>query len=186
MAVLDKNEYAKWLTFQIDHNGKYHQHKETMAWVATALYLPGVITIGYYVGRGQWNLGTQVFISLLLLVVVYLVFVFVNMQFDMRWYAGDVVEILCRRMVKLNGGVEQAPAPDEWTIRNEDKDFWPKFVQEEVDKLKERRDLKAALRDIFLFRLDKVDDRWKTEIPSYVAIILATVAAFILMWCPLP
>ena len=177
--VDNKIEYAKWLMFQIDHNGRYHNHKETMAWVITALYIPGIITIGY-LSRGLWYPTGQVIISILLLILGYLVFVFMKMQFDMRWYAADVVAVLMRRLAKLNSG-DEPPSGDEWEIDEEDKYRRPKFMKCDMDK-EEKRAVIAAFWDIFLWRWGKVDDRWKTELPSYIALVLATLVALVLMW----
>ena len=60
MAVIDKNDYIKWLTLEIQVYTSYHNHKETMAWVITALYVPGIIYLGYTAGaiwRGGHMLG---------------------------------------------------------------------------------------------------------------------------------
>ena len=176
--MIDKSEYAKWLTSQMDFQARYHHHKETMAWVATALYVPGIIYLGF-IFKGSQNVVVSVF----LLVAVALFYIFVNMQFRMRWYAADVVAILMRRMAEFNRGAE-LPRSDEWAIDKED-DVWPHFVQQEINTLKEMRKFgKAciALKDLVLFRLAKVDNRWKTELATYLAIFLATAFSIYLVW----
>ena len=128
MSVIDKSEYVKWLSFEIDLYGKYHNHKETMAWVATAFYVPGIILIGHYVGQlisPYWLkiLFLSPLISLLILLALYLVFIFVNMQFNMRWEAADGVKALRQLWAELNNDGE-LPRQDEWLFTR-DKDIWP-------------------------------------------------------------
>ena len=92
--MIDKSEYAKWLAFEIDFNERYHNHKETMAWVATALYVSGIIVLGYKAGDIFKSFGWAVGTTVLVLLVACLIFCFVKMHFDMRWYAADAVHVL--------------------------------------------------------------------------------------------
>ncbi len=76
--LTSNNEYAKWLTSLLDFYGKYHHHKETMAWVITALYVPGVITLGLIVN--ERGLIAQGILTFFLVVIFWLVRLFVNMS----------------------------------------------------------------------------------------------------------
>ena len=183
--MIDKSEYAKWLAFEIDFNERYHNHKETMAWVATALYVSGIIVLGYKAGDIFKSFGWAVGTTVLVLLVACLIFCFVKMHFDMRWYAADAVHVLMRCTARLNSGAE-LPRPDEWAIDKEDG-VWPHFVQREIDQLKTRRSFREATQaslNMVLRLWDEVDDRWKTELPSYVAIVIATLVSFVLIWYP--
>ena len=58
-------------------------------------------------------------------------------------------------------------------------------MQRRVNDLQEKRNCKEAreaLVKMFLFHSGEVDDRWKTEIPSYVLVIVATIIAMLLAW----
>ncbi len=188
--MIDRSEYAKWLTSSINQRQSYHNHKETMAWVITALYVPSIIYLGYIEGqiwRGGWEWVAGVFIP----IVGYLVWVFVRMQFDMRWESADEIKILMRHFTRLNSG-EELPRVDEWKTDRED-DPWPHFVCREINELKEKyRNCKEALAAFKKFHLwwrykkngqEEVDNRWKTEIPSYLLIIIATVFGIYLAVC---
>lgn len=83
-----EREIIEWLRHRIEYYGRYHHHKETMAWVATALYIPGVIVLALETrvmasGCG-WNKG--LLISLIIIAGL-LIFSFVKWQFDRRWKA---------------------------------------------------------------------------------------------------
>ena len=182
--MIDKSEYAKWLTSQIDHYGRYHNHKETMAWVVTALYVPGILYLGYNEG-GIWRgLCAEIAVIVIMLLAGSFIWLFVNMQFRMRWYASDAVAVCMRCLAKLNSGADPPP-PDEWEIEEKDKYCRPKFMKREMEKEQER-DCKEALRKLFLccrWSKDELDDRWKTELPSYIVIFLATLfAMYLAVW----
>ena len=183
--MIDKNDYIKWLDSGIQQQERYHNHKETMAWVITALYVPGIIYLGYSIHRAlipEWVVfGGMVFVS-------YLVGIFVKMQFDMRWEAADVIHVLMQRLAKLNGGTESLPA--NWEFKDEKNHVWPKFIQDQVCELKKQRSFWnafIAFWKVLLFGLwykglwhKEGFNRWKTEIPSYILIILATLFAMYL------
>ena len=82
---------------------------------------------------------------------------------------------------------ESLPKENCWKI-DEGKD-WPRFVQNKVNDLKKKnRNCGKALKALGLILTiwyglkdtDKVDMRWKTEIPSYLLIIIATFTAIYL------
>jgi len=90
----------------------------------------------------------------------------------------------------LNRGGEP-PRDGDWCIDSKEKDNkekndWPRFMQGEVDELHEQRKLRKSWKSLFaslLFcRKEKRYDRWKTEIPSYIVIILATIFAMCIAW----
>ena len=43
---MDETRIIQWLNTSIITQTSYHNHKETMAWVFTALYVPGILTLG--------------------------------------------------------------------------------------------------------------------------------------------
>jgi hypothetical protein len=50
------NYYVTWLQSEINTEHSYHNHKETMAWVVTALYVPEVVGLASVVRQfdGWW------------------------------------------------------------------------------------------------------------------------------------
>jgi hypothetical protein len=171
--------YRKWLIEEIDILERYHNHKETMAWTVTAFYIPGIIILCYYAGTAVklcWI--TSILVTILISILTYAVLVFANMQFSKRWEADEILIGLRRIMTKLSNG---------WTPSQEDRKLklktqWPKFVENEIDKAQDPRYLPQALKDIFSRRVKTLNPKWKTEIPSYLAIIIAFVIAIALLW----
>ena len=186
MAVINRTEYAKWLSFEIDFYGKYHHHKEIMAWVITALYVPSIIYLGYR-GRAIWqSISLEWIAPVLIFFAGYFVFIFTHMQFSNRWQAADAVIILMQRYNDLNRGGKM-PRQGEW--RYKEDDHWPCFVRNGMKQLNrgERNCWKAFIALVkmlswFWWKKCKGDDRWKTELPSYIFIIFATLFAMYLAW----
>lgn len=84
--MVDQQQYIDWLKHSIDYYGRYHDHKETMAWVATAFYIAGIVGLAYYLRRLEacpWIVVAGVFIAF----AGFLIFFFVNWQFKRRWNA---------------------------------------------------------------------------------------------------
>ena len=72
--------------------GRYHNHKETMAWVATAFYVGGAVSVtvtsrGLACSHGSW----QVAFTVLLFLAGVCAFLFVRWQFARRQEAADRV-----------------------------------------------------------------------------------------------
>ncbi len=185
---IDRSEYIKWLHSMISNRQSYHNHKETMAWVITALYVPGIIYLGY-IEREIWRGGWEVAVGVAILVVSYLVLVFIKAQFDRRWEEAEIIRFLLHRLAGLFHG-DELPRQDEWIV-NKGNDDWAHFVQEWSDtKKEEERNCKAFRKNflrIFPYGLkdnkDKLNTRWRTEIPSYLLIAIATIFAIILAVC---
>ena len=187
----ERNEYIQWLHSMISNRQSYHNHKETMAWVITALYVPGIITFASYI-RILEQPGWQIRSTILLIIVTYLVFCFLKMQFDMRWESADTIRILMQRLARLNE-YGKLPGQDEWKIDKE-TNSWPNFIQNKIDESrKSKRNCPEALNALLQFftwwqckknHEEKVDNRWKTELPSYLIIAIATSAAIALIWIP--
>jgi hypothetical protein len=176
-----------WLNQEHQHYENYHNHKEMMAWVATAFYTPSVITLGFVVT--ELTLVTAVLLTVGLTATVYLVLVFINMQFRKRWWASDATAILVRLIVKISCNSDNPKYLPKikslfWKLDNKDFDehFLPLFIEKSIDKLWRKRRFWLALREILLLKLVTLDDRWKTEIPSYIIVFLATITAILSIW----
>lgn len=162
MASDGANRYYQWLISEIGVQSNYHNHKETMAWVATAFYIPGIIVLGYQapVVSAFW----QCFVATLLFFgAACLVLIFVRTQFRLRQQAADIVMALMRLVNKFCK--DAAFKPTETDIAEEAR-FWPKFVQDEIDSVRgEGRPPTVTL---------------STDWVSYAAIVLATALAIAL------
>lgn len=195
--MIDKDEYIKWLTSEIDSRERYHHHKETMAWVITALYIPGIIIFGDIVS-GKQDI-VKAIITLFIVVVICFLFCFLNMQFKMRWDAADVNTTLRRRLIRLHYGKEP-PSQNKWSIIAKD-DWEPKFLRDDIKALKDYMKKNKKVERNFeggwvaFWKLFKfwhwdnndgkgVDGRWRTELPSYTAVVIATITALVLIWLP--
>ena len=183
------NQYLQWISSQIGHQERYHAHKETMAWTATAFYLSGIIALGY-----NWKDGWCDTTSLILFIPAYLVFAFLNMQFRMRWEASDAISGLIHAANNLCNGTtklskENCIIEHEMLGGNRKQKVWPKFVQDEIDKVAEEAPrtfgiFKVAFCKWIILRWGKeyINPKWLSEIPSYIICLLATIFAIALVW----
>jgi len=184
MDVTDRIQ--SWLKSDIPTRTNYHNHKETMAWTAVAFYSPAIIILAYTAGP---LLGT--YIKIVLTIGITLLgmatLMFVNMQFEMRWISNDVIVALQRSIVSLVTRKDKQPELDFNLPPIDDKAFptWPKFVQEEIDRCKTNRSVKLfgpAIRKFFCFQWQRIDARLRTELASYIVIIVATVISLTCLW----
>ena len=183
------NQYLQWISSQIGDQERYHAHKETIAWTATAFYLSGIIALGY-----NWKENWCDTTSLILFIPALLVFAFLYMQFRARWEASDAIRglihtanNLCNGTTKLN--IDNCVIEHEVLGGNRTQKVWPKFVQDEIDKVAKEvprtwRSFVAALWNWKTCRWGKecISPKWLTEIPSYIICFLATIFAIALAW----
>lgn len=182
--------YIEWVTSEIQIINTYHDHKEKMAWTATAFYVPAIIILGYAVPAhlsciAKWVLTGLIWITLIMTIM------FVSMQFRMRWVAADIEVGLKRINGKLCHLEEMSPSFDlslPEIKENEIPSGWPIFVKQELDNCATKRSWvdipKAIFNALSLYRWEKIDDRYKTEVASYCVIVFATVIALGSVWYP--
>ncbi|MFC1934604.1 hypothetical protein ACFLXX_05630 [Chloroflexota bacterium] len=171
--MVDRNAYANWLTSEIGFEMSYHNHKETMAWLITALYVPAVLYLGYTEGTVWRGMCWERVVIGLITFAACLVWLFVNTQYRLRWEAADAVKILMQRLADLNGGGE-LPKQCEWKPKEDD--HWPHFIRCKLDILKEDRKFWKHPSKFL------ADNRGRTEFVSHTAIILVSLFAVILAW----
>lgn len=186
MSSPEIDRYANWISSEIEAYEVYHSHKENMAWVATALYVPGIISLGYITDGICGSRVADGVATLLLLLVTILVYLFVSMQFTMRWVAADIQAGLMLVMASLCNSL-QLPPKDKLKVENDN--LWPNFIQERIDQQRKRaprskvEGLKAFKNIIrFQWNEDKLDNRWKTELASYVIIALGASLSLSVIW----
>jgi len=166
-------EYAKWIADEIDYWERYHNHKETMAWLATAFYLSGVT------GLVVWIKGHNIPVNQTLLVVILLgllvtIICFLKMQFGARYKAHITIKGLRRAMAWLLAKNTEL-SPEEKQIEKEcpssRKYQWPKFIQDQIlDAKREEPRTKFP--------------GFKSEVPSCVAVVFVTILALIMVSPP--
>jgi hypothetical protein len=163
-------ERLNWLKHQIDSNGRYHDHKETMAWVATTFYLTGILYWAYKVHSFHLTIAGKGVYSFLFALAGYLFFVFVKWQFKKRWIAHQRVWYHVKDVEGALFFNDAIPLP------TEDRKI-----------KKERKDYLIAFRDIFCMALcqkGRLCDQLEpivSEVLTYIAIISTIVFAIVLV-----
>lgn len=167
----------EWVISEIQKWTNYHDHKETMAWAATAFYMTSIVTFGFVLFNAQTI--AKVLATIGILTVGYLVWIFVNMQFNMRWIAEDYQKGLMKFVAYLCS--KEAELPERLEYYNKEDKF-PKYIWNYIAEAKTCRNKKREAVKQLLSLNSKLDSRWKTELPSYGFIILATVIAILSLW----
>ncbi len=116
----DDDERTKLLQFFIDYYGRYHDHKETMAWIITAFYIGGVMYMTFEARRVIENCDSwQIPFAILFGVLGFIVLRFVCWQLGKR---KDAANYVLGFMKQLRGALVQK------NIR------LPKKLEEDLDK----------------------------------------------------
>jgi len=108
----------------------YHNHKETMAWVATVFYVPSIIVAGFKV-RDIVPCWQQLLVFTGIIAVSILVWLFVRMQFDRREYANYTVLGLRRVLVKLDSRELQ-----QFCYEFQSSQEWPQQIEDAINLVK--------------------------------------------------
>lgn len=174
---------AQWLNTEIEKNETYHNHKETMAWGATALWLTSA---GYLFVRMPPLTGPgQIALTVCYVMLAFFTLRFVNMQLTMRWYSADRTVALRRAVVELchemypGGRGETLPM---LRIGMVDTEF-PAFVS--LRLIPERNGvvrIARKCRGYWPGKGETGDYRWRSEIATYLAIVLGLIAVIVRIW----
>jgi len=182
-------EYCTWLRGEIDNYQTYHHHKETMAWTATAFYLPSVIGLAYAASLIPNHSIAPIIFTLLLILLPLLVIGFVSMQFKMRAIAADYTNGLRRVLSRLCSGNPPLSSSEVEVVPD---DGFPYFVRCEIqpllDNTKKLRSWAGYFNAIKLFvqfKWGDIDNRIRTELTSYASIIIVSLIAIAIVWKPL-
>ena len=175
-----------WIDKEINLENRYHNHKEIMAWTATAFFVPAVVLF-CYTARPliASSLIMRVVIAAIVVLLGIVAALFVNMQFEMRWKANDTIVALmrCRTRLTLDPGIIQTLPTHLSNISP--KPYWPQFIEDEIERCADKRPptlFFKALADLLIFRWTNIDARLRTEMASYLALFLATFAAIATLW----
>lgn len=179
----ETDRYLAWLDSELERQGTYHDHKERMAWTALALYVPGILVLSA-AAPPDLSIVVRILATVWLIVLTAAVGLFLRMQFEMRWHSADLGSALRRVSGKLIAGlspdsVEDKAIPD-WTAGGQ---VWPLFIQKAVTECRtERAHFLRTIKDFFLFRWSKIEARTRTELASYVALVLTALLAGVILW----
>lgn len=148
-----KQELADWMAAAIQSYGRLHDHKETMAWVATALYLPGIL----YLAAAARTATDWKFAAIgLILIITALVFLFAWAQLTLRWRQHCTVLGLQRAMADLYSRKRLKLKVDN-TIGS----LWPEFVEDHIQSAQDDRpDCVSTCAVWFPFRGNWKSARW--------------------------
>ncbi len=186
---MDKAEsLLDWIDKEIDIMERYHNHKELMAWTATAFFLPAVVVFCYAAAPHVSGV-----IRILMMVVVallgFVAFLFINMQFELRWKASDDIEALkrCRAQLTLAPEMIQGFPTKLPETSPKDKHMWPQFIGEEIQNCRvdrTRKLFREAFCELVKLHWPQIDARLRSELASYFGLLLATGVAIGSLWIP--
>jgi len=156
---MDNTEYRylQWLVREIGNWTTYHNHKETMAWAATGLYIPGIIILAVNLKTDYSNYWP------FFIVAFVLVMFFVHWQFYLRAKAADTNDAL----VKLIQDVYQGCDFHKENHSIKKGKHWPQFVENKIEAMKGHG--------------RSWTDTLFTDWTSYLAIIFTTFTALLLL-----
>ena len=160
--------YGRWLNTELTLFETYQNHKEMMAWTATALFLAG--GIAFVSSVPEFATANQCPVTLLIILAVVAFFFFIHRQFKKRWEASDTqagIRFALARLYLSVGTHELNREPS-----REDLAYGlPRFVTDEIVQRKTPRGL-----------VSYKDARWQSEWSSYILVILATVTMLYALW----
>ncbi len=187
---MDKTEsLLDWIDKEIDIMERYHNHKELMAWTATAFFLPAVVIFCYSAAPHVAGSAIRIVMAVVVMLLGIVATLFINMQFEKRWMASDDIEALkrCRAQLTLDPEmIHGFPTKLPETFAKE-KHMWPQFIEEEMKRCRVDRTVKLffdAFPDLVKLHWTQIDARLRTELASYLALLLATVSAIVTLWIP--
>lgn len=151
------------MSAEISSNILYHNHKETMAWAATAFYITGIVGLGLATRHINTCVLRSIVTSFIVL-AAFLVYCFLHMQFKNRWEAVGYAEAFENAIIDWSAGeIPNKKEQEDWTVKK--GDIYPKYIQSRIPSSR---------------RFDA--DRWFTQTVSYVAIGAATLASLLILW----
>ena len=125
--------YLPFLTTALQYQGSYHNHKETMAWVITALYVPGILALGFSLSNQYQSLECWE-ISIIFGVAFIIALTFVIKQLHLRSLAADTCLALTKLINKYSKNPDRIPSCTSFQNGKQ----WPQFIQDEIDRCKHK------------------------------------------------
>jgi hypothetical protein len=124
---MDTNQIIQWLTSETNRNSDYHNHKETMAWLATALYLTGIITAGLSLNQLHgivWKIIATIIFGIVTLITIW----FINWQFKNR----DIARLKVKYLIKTALKLLEPAYPELWQKDFDDHWLLPNYILNKI------------------------------------------------------
>lgn len=170
-----QSAYGEWLRSEIQVYQTYHNHKETMAWTATALFLAA--GGAFLSAMPRVVVEHQCAATVVIVLASLAIAAFVIMQFDMRWLAADTTEGLRAALTGLYAASEVPKLGCNVSLARPALGF-PKFVAHEIATVANRNPR---------WRSDAYKDRrWWSEAASYTLLLLMLCSVIMAVWNPPP
>ena len=144
---MSMNNTIHWINNEIMRNTVYHNHKENMAWVATALYISGALTLGWHL-KDIVNCSEKVVASLVALAVTGLAVWFVCWQFGKRNIAARRVKGLIQTAIDL---CKKDYPRLRWCV--EKGYLYPIFINENIEAEQPQKDDQGTSKTISLLAM---------------------------------
>ena len=127
---MSNKAYFEWLLNEISLQNSYHNHKETMAWLLTSIYVPSILTLGFSLSLHNINDCWRILIFVLAAVLAE---TFVIRQLWLRSIAADTHRALTKL---LNDFCKNADSFSSLNIGFEDNKQFPNFIQDQIENNK--------------------------------------------------
>lgn len=169
-------ERINWLKHQIDYYGRYHDHKETMAWVATAFYLGGIVYLLFNLDSVLEGIAIPIAMTTVALLALVPICLFLKMQFNRRWVAKEKVKIYRETLILL---LDSLPGQSRQSQDSECQ--WVQAIEDEISRVEENRCKEWTE---FLICAKCPEDPYPliSEFATYLAISFVTALAIGLPW----
>ena len=163
-----------------DYYGTYHNHKETMAWSATALYLVSIISITSFVSKNSFEWNTSILLISLILSIFMISILFISEQLKAKSIAADMVAAISVLLFKSRN--------TEYHFSNVDLNFdnnslFPNFLNDEMKKqryiTRSGREIKDSLLLFVKLKWNKLSMEEKFESSIFTIIWLSTLISII-------
>jgi len=165
----------EWTLSETHKWQNYHDHKERMAWTATAFFVTGIVTVGFILTNAP--IVARILVTIGILLVGYMILIFINMQFRMRWRASDNIEglekfacYLCSKSVNLPEIIECG--------NNRFPDHIFKYIKDSRSSIPQKRHIIKQLLSLH----PELDSRLETELPSYGIVLIASLTSILSLW----
>jgi hypothetical protein len=138
MTEQDKEKHIReYIATMRQHFATYHNHKEQMAYVATALYLTGASALFFQKPPpGMHTLSYQCLILPLVMVFSGAAFTFVKWQLNLRTIATDIVAACDLLRLRWFYNPPQNLGQEDFSLREYKKSIYmPKFLYDEMPKV---------------------------------------------------
>jgi hypothetical protein len=149
------NKYVDWLIAKISIDEAYHNHKETAAWAAAAIYLGGILSLAFTARRilDDCCIG-KILLTLLIVSIAMLIILFLVWQYNRKGVAEKRID---HYRMYLYDTIAQFAKP-------EDKVKLEGYINKEKEFLK----------------YEGKPSHWSETI-IYVAVAIVTIAAIVLI-----